>query len=135
MHPRPQRVWVWGLVIGVGIIVSAPPAAQAAMSGVTFGKSGTMSGKVMRGLLNVATGVLEIPRQAWVYALQERQQGTNPLTALIDGMVLGGLKGAFSALGRMGSGAYDVLTFPIDYPKGFGALYNPETVFEAPWAP
>ena len=115
--------------------VATPYDARAESSGLTLGKSGTMSGKAWRGLVNVATGVLEIPRQMWVQTLHEQRDGMNALTATIDGVVLGGLKGTGSALARTGSGVYDFLTFPLNYPKEFGALYNPETVFEAPWSP
>ena len=77
--------------------------------------------KLGRGLLNVATGWVEIPK-----GIRDGSQQENP--------VLGVTTGIFKGLGlgvlRTGVGAFDVVTFPIPWPKDYAPVYEPEYVWD-----
>src|SRR5574341_2652782 len=66
--------------------------------------------KFVRGVANLATGWVEIPKQVYVV-------GSN------EGWVAGALRGPFDGLGmfvaRTVAGAYEILTFPIPVPPHY----------------
>lgn len=76
--------------------------------------------KLGRGITNVVTSPGELIRQPY-YA--SRQHGA------IGGTVIGLVKGVVWTVGRAGSGVYDVVTFPVNNPKGFTSLIKPEFVY------
>ena len=78
--------------------------------------------KFVRGVANIATGWVEIPKQIYVV-------GSN------EGWVAGALRGPFDGLGmfaaRTIAGAYEILTFPIPVPPHYQPLVHPDFVWEA----
>jgi len=91
-------LWVAGLLAG-------PPAAWAQDP---IHKAG-------RGLVNLLTGWIEIPRQ-----MDVGRHEPNPLTGFMGGF----FKGAGLGLLRTGVGLYETLTFPFAHPKGFASPYE-----------
>lgn len=77
--------------------------------------------KLGRGLTNLATGWLEIPKEI---AAQLHEKGEIP--AFLSAPWLGLVKG----LGRMLVGIYDAATCLIPFPKGYKPVIQPEYVFE-----
>jgi len=92
--------------------------------------------KFGRGVVNVTTGALEIVREVHVQSQAGIAQGQYPFAAYPEGVVKGVLGGAVKALGRIGSGVYDVVSFPIEVPANYASWYQPATIF-APgnWTP
>jgi putative exosortase-associated protein (TIGR04073 family) len=81
--------------------------------------------KALSGLANIGAGVLEIPKNAINL--------TND-SNIIWGMTIGTLKGAVFAIGRIGSGFADLVTFPfattpITYPVYVWDDFDSETRF------
>jgi putative exosortase-associated protein (TIGR04073 family) len=80
--------------------------------------------KMGRGLVNVLTGWIEIPKR-----VQDGVRGTNPVTGLGRGI----LKGAGLTLLRGGMGLYEALTFPVPYPKEFASPYEQMELNDYAW--
>ena len=80
--------------------------------------------KIGRGLVNVLTGWIEIPKQ-----IHLGKQEDNPLV----GIGRGALKGAGLTILRAGVGIYEALTFPIPYPKKFASPYEPMELPDYAW--
>ena len=97
-------------------------AAAAATHGSASGyKPGD---KLVRGLANVFTGFVEIPRN--IYNTTSEEQ------SLLTGWTVGLGKGlGYTAL-RMVTGGYEVITFPFQAPKGYQPIVEPEFVWQAP---
>lgn len=96
----------WGVVgLALGLIVAggSPAAAQDPIH------------KMGRGVVNVLTGWIELPKQ-----LHMGSQEDNPVVGLGSGL----LKGAGLAVLRMGTGVYEAVTFPLPYPKDFASPYE-----------
>lgn len=109
------------------VLVIVPILAEAAT--VDQPPKGTPMKKMGRGVMNVVTGVLEIPREMSLHTQAGMQQGQYPFTAMPEGIVKGLFTGTVKALGRIGSGVYDIITFPIETPANYGSLYQPPTIF------
>lgn len=77
--------------------------------------------KLVRGVANLTTGWVELPKQIYVV-------GTN------EGWLTGALRGPFDGMGmffaRTISGAYEILTFPVPVPPGYRPMLRPEYVWE-----
>ncbi len=71
--------------------------------------------KMGRGLTNVLTGWIELPKQVHLGSQQDR-----PLAGLSWGLV----KGLGMTVLRSGLGVYEAVTFPIPYPKEFASPYE-----------
>ena len=99
------------------LIVSGMPA-NAEEPGL-FKRIGT---KLVRGVANLATGWVELPKQIYVV-------GTN------EGWVAGVFRGPFDGMGmffaRTIAGAYEILTFPVPVPPGYRPMVNPDFVWES----
>lgn len=80
--------------------------------------------KLGRGLANVATGWIEIPKRVAAGRYEE-----NPWTGIGGGLV----KGATLTLLRLGLGVYEVLTFPIPYPDNYASPYEGIEVADYAW--
>ena len=80
--------------------------------------------KMGRGVVNVLTGWIEIPKHIHLGSQEE-----NPLTGIGKGL----LKGASLTLIRGGVGLYEALTFPIPYPKGFASPYEQMELTDYAW--
>ncbi len=71
--------------------------------------------KMGRGVVNVLTGWIELPKQIHLGSQEE-----NPVVGLGKGF----LKGASLTILRGGVGLYEAITFPIPYPKDFASPYE-----------
>lgn len=82
----------------------------------------TPSDKLSRGVANVFSGFLEVPRTMG----EEWKISKNAAVGLFAGF----FKGIVLGVVRTGSGLWDVLTFPIAVPKDYEPLYKPDYVFD-----
>ena len=80
--------------------------------------------KAGRGVTNVLTGWIELPKQ-----IHMGSQEANPVTGLAWGLV----KGVGLTLLRGGIGLYEALTFPIPYPKDFASPYDMLELTDYAW--
>ena len=78
--------------------------------------------KLKRGISNAAFGWLEIPK----YMIIEAMHANPEYKASLFGVIYGPFKGAGHGALRMLSGAYDIVTFPINYPANQVSLVAPD---------
>ncbi len=110
----------------VGIMGAAMPAAAQRFGdeyreGSAFNK---MQHKLGRGLANVFTGVVEVPKN-----ISREWRKSDPVT----GFIVGGVKGVGWAATRMAVGVYETVTFPIPVPANYEPLMEPETPLPSVW--
>jgi putative exosortase-associated protein (TIGR04073 family) len=100
---------------------SAPQPSASSQNQAIAGYPGLVAAKLLRGLANLSTGWLELPKQI------ARVGGSR-------GWLIGSTRGSIEGLGmltaRTLAGAYEVLTFPIPVPPRFQPLLQPEYVWE-----
>lgn len=84
-------------------------------------------GKLYRGVLNVVTAPVEIPRQVRAYWIEGAQKTDHIVVWILSGAVWGVVQG----VKRMGAGLWDTVTFPLAVPEDYEPLVKPDTVFEA----
>jgi len=77
--------------------------------------------KLGRGLTNLLTGIVEIPKKVILTSKKEN---------LAKGLTSGFMKGVQEGMVRTASGLYETLTFPIPAPADFEPMVSPEFVFE-----
>jgi putative exosortase-associated protein (TIGR04073 family) len=80
--------------------------------------------KAGRGLTNVLTGWIEVPKQ-----IHMGSQEANPVTGLAWGFV----KGVGLTVLRGGVGIYEAVTFAIPYPKDFASPYDLMELTDYAW--
>lgn len=80
--------------------------------------------KMGRGMVNVLTSWIEVPKQ-----LDRGRREDNPLAGLSSGI----LKGVGLTLLRVGVGAYEIVTFPVPYPKAFASPYEQMELQDYAW--
>ena len=78
--------------------------------------------KLGRGLTNIVFSPFE-------YFTNIQKAGDR--RGLASGIFEGFLAGTYYMVGRILTGAYDVVTFPIPAPEGYEAVMKPDTVFDA----
>lgn len=78
-----------------------------------------MGRKLGRGIVNMATGWVEIPKNIYDVSVE-----SNPFT----GITYGTLKGAGLTVVRTGAGVYDVATFLFPIPHDYLPVLEPEFV-------
>lgn len=81
--------------------------------------------KLGRGVTNLVTGWLEVPRHI---AKRWREYG-EPIT----GTIVGGCEGVGWGFLRTVNGAYEIVTFPIEVPRDFRPLMEPEFILPEIW--
>ncbi|MCX5715866.1 MAG: exosortase system-associated protein, TIGR04073 family [Candidatus Omnitrophica bacterium] len=77
--------------------------------------------KLGRGLVNILTGWVELPKNIYDTSVQ-----SNPLA----GITIGLAKGLGMTIVRTGAGVYDTATFPFPLPKEYKPVLEPEYVME-----
>ena len=77
--------------------------------------------KFVRGLVNIATAPLEMPRH-----IRQRTSGGNTFR----NWVVGVSQGLGYTVTRALAGAYEVLTFPVPAPKRYAPVIEPEYLWE-----
>ncbi len=80
--------------------------------------------KAGRGLVNVLTGWIELPKQIHLGSQEE-----NPVTGLGMGLV----RGVGLTVLRGGVGIYEALTFPVPYPKDYASPYEQMELRDYAW--
>lgn len=108
-----RRLIGFALVMTVLVLCAAGPAWAEQETGAL------LVNKLFRGIVNAATGWLEIPKQMSV-----TWQESGPSM----GASWGFLKGIGYAVARSVSGAYEIVTFPFPIPEGYRPIMQPEYV-------
>ncbi len=80
---------------------------------------GLVVAKLFRGIVNAATGWMEIPKQMSLI-WQEKGPGS--------GLTWGFIKGIGFAVARSVAGGYEIATFPVPVPEGYRPIMQPEYV-------
>ena len=78
---------------------------------------GTMLRKLQRGFVNIALSPTEITTQL----AKEKKHETFP-----PSWMLAFARGGFYTVGRVVTGAYEIVTFPLPLPAGYAPLLQPE---------
>lgn len=86
--------------------------------------AGKMLHKLGRGITNVLTCWVEIPRN-----IANEWEQTDPAT----GLVMGTVKGIGWGFTRLATGVYEAVTFPFPIPQGYGPMMEPEFVVTDVW--
>lgn len=81
--------------------------------------------KLYRGVVNILTAPIEVPKQARAYWIKGAQKTPHILAWIFSGTVWG----VVQSVKRAGSGAWDVVSFPFDRPAEFEPLFKPDFVF------
>jgi len=90
---------------------------------VSVNYAGTPSEKLSRGIANVPVGAfLEIPKNIDLEWKNSKNAGIGIFCGLFKGIAMG--------IGRLGSGLWDILTFPAAVPKDYEPLIKPNLVFD-----
>ena len=110
-----QAVIVASSVVVLSVLAGSIPAYAAESM-----NTGSAATKGLRGLVNVVTGWVEIPKRIHETALES---GT------AAGVTWGLLRGLGYGFIRTVAGCYEVLTFPFPAPPDYQPVMEPEFVF------
>lgn len=105
-----------------GLFVFGLAAGLAAAAGTAHAQDPIH--KMGRGLTNVLTGWIEVPKQ-----ISDGAQAENPVTGVGRGLMRGG---GLTVL-RTGIGLFETVTFPLPYPNGFASPYEPMELRDYSW--
>jgi len=104
------------LAVSLLAFAGSVPAHAAALE-----SSGTPLRKLQRGFLNIALSPLEV-----VHALDKEKMKDDFIPSWVTGLGRGGL----FMTGRALSGAYELVTFPIPFPRNYEPVVEPEFVWQ-----
>lgn len=132
MFRLPKAILAVMMILAVGFMTLSP---QMASDSFAQGKSpaelerensdvNKMFHKLGRGVVNIFTGWLEIPKQT-----AEEWRRTDPFT----GTILGVIKGVWLGIGRTFAGFYEVISFPFPIPRDYRPIMEPEFVLPTIW--
>lgn len=76
--------------------------------------------KLGRGLANILTGWIELPKQIYDTSVEEN---------ILAGLTMGLAKGIGMTIVRTGAGVYETVTFPFPIPEDYQPVLEPEFVF------
>ena len=79
-----------------------------------------MGKKLTRGLANILTGWVELPKNIYDTSVEDN---------IFSGLTVGLVKGAGMAVVRTGAGVYETITFPFPIPEDYAPVLEPEFVF------
>ncbi len=82
--------------------------------------------KFYRGVVNVVTAPVEIPKQARAYWIEGAQKTDHILVWIGSGAVWGMVQ----TVKRVGSGFWDIVSFPFEKPDKYEPLLKPDFVFD-----
>jgi len=102
-----------GIIIFVAILM--------VMNMATTSYAQDMGKKLYRGLANIVTGWVELPKNIYDTSVED-----NPLSGLTVGLA----KGVGMTIVRTGAGVYETATFPFPIPEGYNTVLEPEFVFK-----
>ena len=105
----------------IGSVASAQMYGDEYRDQSAFGK---MQHKLGRGLTNMFTGFVEVPKN-----ISREWRRSDPAT----GVIVGGVKGVGWGFTRFAGGAYETFTFPAPTPANYEPLMYPETPLPDVW--
>lgn len=108
-------------IVAIGSTAMAQRYGDEYRDTSTFGR---MQHKLGRGLTNMFTGVVEIPKN-----VSREWRRTDPAT----GVIVGGVKGIGWAATRVAVGAFETVTFPVPVPPNYEPLMQPEHPLPDVW--
>jgi putative exosortase-associated protein (TIGR04073 family) len=113
-------------IIAAGLMLVAMPVCAQRFGDEYREQSafGKMQHKLGRGLANIVTGPIEIPKN-----ISREWRKSDPVT----GFIIGGVKGVGWAASRIAVGVYDTVTFPVPVPANYEPLMQPETPLPSVW--
>lgn len=114
-------------ILAIALFVGMVAGAQAQRYGDEYRDAscfGQMGHKLGRGLVNICTSCVEIPKH-----ISMEWRKTDPCT----GIVVGGVEGIGWCCVRVAVGAYDVVTFPVPVPANYEPLMLPEYPLPDVW--
>lgn len=76
--------------------------------------------KLGRGLANILTGWVELPKNIYETSVEEN---------VLSGITMGLAKGIGMTIVRTGAGVYETITFPFPIPEDYQMVLEPEFVF------
>ena len=82
--------------------------------------------KFNRGIVNIVTAPIEIAKQVDLSWKESAQQSKSKSFGVFTGF----FKGLGYTVGRMGSGLWDVVTFPFKTPDNYESLMKPDFVLD-----
>jgi putative exosortase-associated protein (TIGR04073 family) len=82
--------------------------------------------KLKRGVVNVVTAPLEIPKQTRIYWKAGAKKTDHILVWILSGFV----KGSVNTVARIGSGLWDIASSPWETAKDDQPLFKPDYVFD-----
>jgi hypothetical protein len=94
------------VMLGITVLLVMPSRAQAAWPGLK---------KLEHGFVTLASAPLEIPIQTRLYW----KEGAKKTPHILVWIFCGAVKGAVNMVVKVGSGFYDVVTFPIPFPHRY----------------
>ena len=121
------------LILTIGVFLFAPMANRQAHAVIGTSVAEVerensdvykMSHKLGRGIMNILTGWVEIPKQT-----AKEWQATDPFT----GTIIGVTKGLVTAVSRTIVGVYEVVSFPFPVPRNYEPVMEPEFVLPTVW--
>lgn len=112
------------LVVAALFMVASPRSTFADDEMRDSSEAGLMLHKLGRGVVNLFTGVVEIPKN-----MAREWKRTDPIT----GITVGFFKGVGWGWTRTIAGGYEILTFPMPAPPGYVPLMEPEFVLTDIW--
>ena len=112
-----MRVKLLVLVLIAAVALVSCPQAWALGGEIDTGAQ--VVTKLFRGIVNAATGWIEIPKQISI-----TWQANGPGV----GMTWGLIKGLGFAVARSVAGGYEIATFPMPIPEGYRPIMHPEYV-------
>ncbi len=118
---------IGGLALAALIVALGATSASAQRYGDEYRETSTfgrMQHKLGRGLTNIFTGVVEIPKN-----ISREWRKSDPVT----GFIVGGVKGVGWTATRMAVGAFDTVTFPVPVPANYEPLMQPEVPLPDVW--
>ncbi len=116
MLQRERRILFVGTLIVAAIVLAVGPAVAEEQS-----MAGLMGKKLLRGIANVSTGWMEVPKQIYRIGKEE---------GILAGALRGPIEGLGMFAGRTIGGAYEILTFPVPIPNPEQPLFEPAFVWE-----
>jgi putative exosortase-associated protein (TIGR04073 family) len=117
LHRQAKTASFLTLLAIVGtMFLATPSSAQIERRDTDFDR---MLHKLGRGIANVLTGWMEIPKE-----IAEAWRETDPIT----GLIVGTIKGVGYTIVRVVAGVYEILTFPMPFPENYEPIIEPEFV-------
>lgn len=113
-----RRAGLLVVACAVSMSVLVLPARVAAERGGVVERAGE---KLVRGLVNLGTGWVEILKQPYLIGKQH---------GWLAGTLRGPVEGLGMVVARTVGGAYEILTFPLPIPSGYQPMVEPDYVWQ-----